>query len=199
MCWCNDHPDVDLEKTVGIIEGHAYPLLYACQLSTGERLLALHNPWGKTEWKGEWSDHSPLWTEQAKKEVARFRGQVETHTAENGAIVEACTAVNDATTAMHTHTNTNYTISIYRRLEPMLLTMARSGCASRTILSTSAMCRFATSTTTGWWKAVWMSSNERSRSYLLMAQCAICGTLPLNRMHLGRRAPRLAYSHCPCQ
>jgi len=75
MCGgVNDHPGVDLEKTVGIIEGHAYSLLHACQLSTGERLVALRNPWGKTEWKGAWSDDSELWTEEAKREVARFGG-----------------------------------------------------------------------------------------------------------------------------
>jgi calpain-15 len=34
-----------------------------------ERLVQLRNPWGKGEWKGDWSDQSPYWTPQMKKEL----------------------------------------------------------------------------------------------------------------------------------
>ena len=27
-----------------------------------ERLVQLRNPWGKLEWRGDWSDNSALWT-----------------------------------------------------------------------------------------------------------------------------------------
>ena len=30
------------------------------------RLVQLRNPWGHTEWQGDWSDASPLWTDQLK-------------------------------------------------------------------------------------------------------------------------------------
>ena len=29
-------------------------------------MIQLRNPWGSTEWKGRWSDTSPLWTAEAK-------------------------------------------------------------------------------------------------------------------------------------
>eukprot|EP00762_Andalucia_godoyi_P005561 ANDGO_00515.mRNA.1 Calpain-type cysteine protease DEK1 len=42
------------------------------------RLVQLRNPWGDTEWTGDWSDHSPLWTESAREQILRnqnFRRQ----------------------------------------------------------------------------------------------------------------------------
>ncbi|KAK0720544.1 hypothetical protein B0H67DRAFT_552699 [Lasiosphaeris hirsuta] len=45
----------------GIVELHAYSVMRAVEMD-GERLLLLKNPWGKTEWKGPWSDGSKEWT-----------------------------------------------------------------------------------------------------------------------------------------
>jgi len=33
------------------------------------RVIKLRNPWGKFEWKGDFSDDSPLWTERWKRIV----------------------------------------------------------------------------------------------------------------------------------
>jgi hypothetical protein len=52
---------------VGLVPGHAYgvldvkeiPILGSC---CGTRLVKLRNPWGKTEWKGRYSDKSCCWT-----------------------------------------------------------------------------------------------------------------------------------------
>ena len=30
-------------------------------------ILKLRNPWGKLEWKGDWSDSSSLWNNELKK------------------------------------------------------------------------------------------------------------------------------------
>lgn len=49
---------------MGLVSGHAYTLIAAKQTSKGDRLVKLRNPWGETEWTGDWSDSSPLWTEQ---------------------------------------------------------------------------------------------------------------------------------------
>jgi len=35
-------------------------------------LLYIRNPWGAMEWNGDWSDNSPLWTEQMQQEIERI-------------------------------------------------------------------------------------------------------------------------------
>lgn len=45
----------------GFVGGHAYAVLEAWE--EGDlKLLKLRNPWGETEWEGDWSDGSKLWT-----------------------------------------------------------------------------------------------------------------------------------------
>ena len=39
----------------GIVEQHAYSVMRAVEMD-GQRLLLLKNPWGKSEWKGPWSE-----------------------------------------------------------------------------------------------------------------------------------------------
>ena len=49
----------DSHVVQGIAQGHAYSVLAAVQLvNKGQsvQLLKLRNPWGQTEWEGEWSD-----------------------------------------------------------------------------------------------------------------------------------------------
>jgi hypothetical protein len=49
----------------GIVSGHAYSLISVHEAHEDvPRLLRLRNPWGKTEWNGDYSDDSPLWTEE---------------------------------------------------------------------------------------------------------------------------------------
>ena len=65
-----DDVDFDLEE-VGLCYGHAYTLvnIYTVKTNKGEeRLVKLKNPWGNTEFTGEWSDYSKKWTPQLKKE-----------------------------------------------------------------------------------------------------------------------------------
>ncbi|KAJ3130143.1 hypothetical protein HK098_006202 [Nowakowskiella sp. JEL0407] len=44
-----------------LVFGHAYSVLKTVEID-GVRLILLRNPWGKTEWKGKWSDGSSEWT-----------------------------------------------------------------------------------------------------------------------------------------
>ena len=32
-------------------------------------MVHMRNPWGHELWKGDWSDESPLWTDELKAEV----------------------------------------------------------------------------------------------------------------------------------
>lgn len=57
----------------GIVPGHAYSILDAKKVD-GFLLVKLRNPWGTFEWKGDWSDGSPLWGDHAR--VARHCGFV---------------------------------------------------------------------------------------------------------------------------
>jgi hypothetical protein len=51
---------VEVELDNGIIQGHAYGITDVLTLkeSENEQLLIIRNPWGKGEWKGDWSDYS---------------------------------------------------------------------------------------------------------------------------------------------
>lgn len=40
----------------------------------GHKLVKLRNPWGESEWAGDWGDNSPLWT-QKMKSLLSYTGQ----------------------------------------------------------------------------------------------------------------------------
>lgn len=51
VMWCATSSSMN-----GIIGGHAYSLIDAHTLSNGVKLLRIRNPWGNSEWTGEWCD-----------------------------------------------------------------------------------------------------------------------------------------------
>ena len=53
----------------GLVDNHAYTLLKSVQLSTGERLVQLRNPWGRDSFHGDWSDKSGKWNDSLAKEA----------------------------------------------------------------------------------------------------------------------------------
>ena len=72
MITCYILPDekVSEAKTdLGLIKGHAYSVtkVIRAKVNTGKKkglfpLVRVRNPWGgRDEWKGDWSDHSPVW------------------------------------------------------------------------------------------------------------------------------------------
>jgi len=72
FCSCNTRYDVDPTSlaNTGLISGHAYSIL---QMKTSEingiRYIQVRNPWGNSEWNGDWSDKSPKWTDDLKIEI----------------------------------------------------------------------------------------------------------------------------------
>jgi hypothetical protein len=55
-------------KHIGLIEGHSYSIVYPHKWKEKNiYLVKLRNPWGKNEWRGNWSDYSPLWTPEFVK------------------------------------------------------------------------------------------------------------------------------------
>ncbi|KAJ7029686.1 hypothetical protein C8F04DRAFT_1187536 [Mycena alexandri] len=47
----------------GLYGSHAYSVLRAVEVK-GKRFVVVKNPWGKSEWTGEWSDGSKEWTRE---------------------------------------------------------------------------------------------------------------------------------------
>lgn len=59
-------PGRDSEKNIqGIVFGHAYTILRVAEVY-GNQLIQLRNPWGNTEWKGDWCDSSKKWTNRIR-------------------------------------------------------------------------------------------------------------------------------------
>eukprot|EP00163_Fabomonas_tropica_P002696 TRINITY_DN1208_c0_g1_i3.p1 TRINITY_DN1208_c0_g1~~TRINITY_DN1208_c0_g1_i3.p1 ORF type:complete len:485 (+),score=113.83 TRINITY_DN1208_c0_g1_i3:1143-2597(+) len=54
--------NVEADTGRGILANHAYGILQVAQVGPN-RLVRVRNPWGQTEWRGAWSDHSPEWTD----------------------------------------------------------------------------------------------------------------------------------------
>ncbi|NXI00835.1 CAN14 protein, partial [Pachycephala philippinensis] len=64
----------------GLVAGHAYTVTgirkVTCQYGP-ENLVRLRNPWGKIEWKGDWSDSSSKWELLSPKEKILLRKKKE--------------------------------------------------------------------------------------------------------------------------
>lgn len=67
-----DPHEIELRMANGLVKGHAYSVTAVKKVRLGHGLLAyfknetipmirMRNPWGKTEWKGAWSDSSDEW------------------------------------------------------------------------------------------------------------------------------------------
>ncbi|KAM8945344.1 calpain-14 [Pelodytes ibericus] len=73
-CQTHSGPENVLEN--GLVAGHAYTVTgirkVTCKSGT-ENLVRLRNPWGKIEWKGNWSDRSPKWEQLSFKERLLLR------------------------------------------------------------------------------------------------------------------------------
>jgi len=56
-------------QNLGLVSGHAYTFLGAIQLSNGQKLAHVRNPWAVEQYKGPYSDNSKEWTPALLKEA----------------------------------------------------------------------------------------------------------------------------------
>jgi len=63
----------DLLSSIGLVGSHAYSLLSVAEVKDkygkNVRLVRLRNPWGQSEWTGDWSDNSSLWTPELRRQL----------------------------------------------------------------------------------------------------------------------------------
>ncbi|KAG9461680.1 hypothetical protein GDO78_016008, partial [Eleutherodactylus coqui] len=71
LMGCQTRSELDLVLENGLVSRHAYTVTevrrVTCKSGTAN-LVRLRNPWGKVEWKGDWSDSSSKWEELSEKE-----------------------------------------------------------------------------------------------------------------------------------
>uniref|UniRef100_A0A4W4HFN5 Si:ch211-202f3.3 n=1 Tax=Electrophorus electricus TaxID=8005 RepID=A0A4W4HFN5_ELEEL len=60
----------------GLVEGHAYTVTGVRSQGKPIQLVRLFNPWGDTEWTGDWSDRSPMWETVSPEERERYHKNI---------------------------------------------------------------------------------------------------------------------------
>ncbi|XP_028927974.1 calpain-14 [Ornithorhynchus anatinus] len=71
LLGCQTHAGKERVLKNGLVDGHAYTLTGIRKVTCSygpEYLVRLRNPWGKVEWKGDWSDRSVRWDQLSTKE-----------------------------------------------------------------------------------------------------------------------------------
>ena len=75
--WCDDshllgassHAGSDTNSNeLGIVFGHAYSILSVKQVDDLQ-MMKMRNPWGQGEWKGDFCDDSPKWTQRLTEKL----------------------------------------------------------------------------------------------------------------------------------
>ncbi|XP_035883696.1 calpain-14 isoform X2 [Phyllostomus discolor] len=71
LIGCQTHAGEERMLENGLVDGHAYTVIRIWKVTCNhepEYLVKLRNPWGKVEWKGDWSDSSSTWDLLSPKE-----------------------------------------------------------------------------------------------------------------------------------
>lgn len=72
-CFTKSTQITEEKNDTGIVSGHAYTILDVRNVidsqGKSQRIVQIRNPWGKFEWNGAFSDNSPLWTDQLKRQL----------------------------------------------------------------------------------------------------------------------------------
>jgi len=74
----DDEAERAATEAMGLLADHAYSLLSVVTVPTPRgdvaRLVRLRNPWGKLEWRGDWSDSSALWSAEMRRALGQQGG-----------------------------------------------------------------------------------------------------------------------------
>lgn len=67
----------------GLVSGHAYSILDVRRIKSHNRtgpvtlkLIRIRNPWGSSEWSGDWGDKSEIWDQHAEVKAKLWSDQV---------------------------------------------------------------------------------------------------------------------------
>jgi len=66
----------EMRDKYGLGANHAYSILQMEVIPGGTKLLKIRNPWGKSEWTGEWHDGDPRWTPELRQLLNMPEGEV---------------------------------------------------------------------------------------------------------------------------
>jgi len=72
--FCSSNTRYDANEAAlaekGLVSGHAYSILQMKESKINNvRFIQLRNPWGCSEWLGDWSDKDPRWTAELRAEL----------------------------------------------------------------------------------------------------------------------------------
>ena len=70
ICTNTDELGKKRSDELGLVSLHAYSILKIFSFKN-LKLLKLRNPWGDKEWKGDYSNHSILWTDELKSTIGK--------------------------------------------------------------------------------------------------------------------------------
>lgn len=113
--------EIEMKMANGLVKGHAYSVTAVKNVRLGHGLLAyfknetiplirMRNPWGKTEWKGAWSDSSEEWSKVGDTERGNLGITVEddgefwmsfTDWCKNFTDADVCRLINTALISIH--------------------------------------------------------------------------------------------------
>nr|QBH22547.1 calpain family cysteine protease [Philasterides dicentrarchi] len=72
-CYTDSTDVVEEENDLGLLSGHAYSILDAQEVQDNRgvkaKIFQIRNPWGRKEWKGDWSDTSDKWTQYWREKL----------------------------------------------------------------------------------------------------------------------------------
>ncbi|KAK7925503.1 hypothetical protein WMY93_007813 [Mugilogobius chulae] len=104
--------EIELKMANGLVKGHAYAVTAVKKVRLGHGLLAyfknetipmirMRNPWGKTEWKGAWSDSSEEWSKVGDTERGNLASMAFSDWCKFFTDADLCRVINTSLLSIH--------------------------------------------------------------------------------------------------